>query len=148
MNEIKKAGLSDLDELSRLFDLYRVFYKKEPDPEKAKAFLKARMELNESVIFVSVNNENRLTGFVQLYPLYSSTRMQRLWLLNDLYVLENCRGQGISILLIEQAKEFCKETHGCGLMLETARLNEIGNRLYPRTGFELDTEHHYYFWEA
>lgn len=148
MNKIKQAGLSDLDELSRLFDMYRVFYQKEPDPEKAKAFLKARMELNESVIFVSLNNENSLTGFVQLYPLYSSTRMQRLWLLNDLYVLENCRGQGISVLLIEKAKEFCKETHGCGLMLETARTNGIGNKLYPRTGFELDTEHHYYFWEA
>lgn len=100
------------------------------------------------MIFIAVNDENRFTAFVQLYPLFSSTRMRPLWLLNDLFVDENYRGQGISVALINKAKEHCKKTGACGLMLETAKDNDIGNKLYPRTSFELDTDHNFYFWDA
>lgn len=147
MTTIRKATINDINDLTVLFNAYRVFYKKDPDIEKAKLFLSARIENEESVIFVANDNENKLTGFVQLYPLFSSTRMQRLWLLNDLYIDERFRGLGISVALIDNAKEHCKKTNACGLMLETARDNDIGNRLYPRTGFELDNDHNYYFWE-
>ncbi len=144
----RQATVKDLDQLALLFDQYRVFYKKETAIEQAKLFLQARIKQEESVIFVTVNPDDQLTGFVQLYPVFSSTRMKRLWLLNDLYVLETCRGQGLSVLLIDQAKEHCKNTDACGLMLETARLNQIGNQLYPKTGFVLDVDHNYYSWDA
>ena len=84
--KIEKATLSDLEELNELFDGYRVFYEKESDKQTSKAFLKERIEQNESVIFISRNDDGVATGFVQLYPLFSSTRMKRFWLLNDLYV--------------------------------------------------------------
>jgi hypothetical protein len=32
-------------------------------------------------------------------------------------------------------------------MLETAKTNEIGNSLYGKTGFQLNTEHHFYYWD-
>src|SRR5690349_17530868 len=98
--EIRNATTHDLVQLARLFNAYRVFYKKESDIEAATLFLKERMNKNESVIFVSLNNET-ITGFTQLYPLFSSTRMRRLWLLNDLFVEEKFRGQGISVALID-----------------------------------------------
>ncbi|HQX74498.1 MAG TPA: GNAT family N-acetyltransferase, partial [Chitinophagaceae bacterium] len=145
MTTIREATINDINELAVLFDAYRNFYKKNADIEKAKMFLTARIENEESVIFVADDNENKLTGFVQLYPLFSSTRMQRLWLLNDLYVAENFRGKGISVALINKAKEHCKETGACGLMLETAKDNDIGNQLYPKTNFGLDNDHNYYF---
>jgi len=148
MTTIRQATTNDINELAVLFDGYRTFYKKKSDIENARSFLSARIENKESVIFIAVNDENRLTAFVQLYPLFSSTRMQPLWLLNDLFVDENYRGQGISVALINKAKEHCKKTEACGLMLETAKDNDIGNKLYPGTGFELDTDHNYYFWEA
>jgi GNAT superfamily N-acetyltransferase len=95
-----------------------------------------------------MNEENIMVGFVLLYPLFSSTRMEKLWLLNDLYVDENHRGKGYSIALINRAKELCKETKACGLMLETSKENAIGNRLYPTTGFTLDKDHNFYSWNA
>jgi len=73
--------------------------------------------------------------------------LQKLWLLNDLYVTESARGQGIAIRLIEQAKQLCQETLACRLMLETAKTNVIGNKLYPKMGFELDKHHYYYTWD-
>ena len=48
-----KATLTDLDELAELFNLYRVFYKKESNVAAGKAFLKERITQNESEIFVA-----------------------------------------------------------------------------------------------
>lgn len=146
MNIIRAATLNDLNQLSVLFDEYRVFYKCESNLQSAAAFLAERIENKESEIFVAENENKILTGFVQLYPVFSSTRMKRLWLLNDLYVNPSYRGQHISVQLINRAKQLVKETGACGLMLETAKSNDIGNKLYPATGFVLDEEHNYYYW--
>ena len=145
MTTIRKATLSDLLPLSQLFDLYRQFYGKTSDLEAGKAFLKERFNNNESEILVATSNSN-IVGFVQLYPLFSSTRMKRLWLLNDLFVHPDFRGQGFSIQLIEAAKQLCIDTNACQLTLETSKLNTIGNNLYPKAGFEIDSENNYYAW--
>lgn len=146
--QIRKASLQDIIALATLFDAYRVFYEKNSDYDGAVRFLTDRIERNESEIFIAETDTQEIVGFVQLYPLFSSTRMQRLWLLNDLFVLPEFRNKGISIALIEKSKTLCIETNACGLQLETAKTNIIGNNLYPKTGFELDTEHHFYFWSA
>jgi GNAT superfamily N-acetyltransferase len=144
---IKKATLIDLDDVAILFNQYRIFYGKKTDLKQAQAFLKERLTNNDSEIFVCFDGENKMVGFVQLYPLFSSTRMKRLWLLNDLFVHKNHRGKGFSVALIERAKELCVETNACGLMLETAKTNTVGNSLYPKTGFSLDEDHNYYSWD-
>ena len=143
---IRKATIHDVPQLSVLFNAYRVFYNKTSDVQQAEIFLSERIIQNESEIFVAENDEKILTGFVQLYPIFSSTRMKKLWLLNDLYVDEKHRNKGISIALIDAAKELCKTSDSCGMFLETAKTNAIGNNLYPKTGFDLDKEHNYYNW--
>lgn len=144
---IRRANIEDIPQLAALFDAYRVFYEKASDIEQADIFLSERIHKNESVIFVAENEAHMLTGFVQLYPLFSSTRMKRFWLLNDLYVAPEQRGKGISVALIDAAKELCSISGSCGMMLETAKSNLIGNNLYPKTGFELDEAHNYYSWD-
>lgn len=146
--KVRRAEVGDLEQLSGLFDDYRVFYGKSSDREGAKTFLFERLSNEESVVFVTENTENRLTGFVQLYPLFSSTRMSRLWLLNDLFVDLRYRGKGVATQLIEAAKELCRRTEAAGLLLETAKDNIPANALYPRTGFNLDVDHNYYTWDT
>jgi GNAT superfamily N-acetyltransferase len=144
--KIRKSIALDLAPLSVLFDEYRIFYEKESDLKASYDFLFERMEKEESEIFVAENENGILMGFVQLYPLFSSTRLKKLWLLNDLYVSPNERGKGISVALIEAAKLLCKQTNACGLMLETAKNNVVGNNLYLKTGFLLSEESNYYYW--
>lgn len=144
--EIRKAGPTDLDQLAELFNQYRIFYKKESDVKAGKQFLSDRMKNNESEIFIAIDEDKKLTGFVQLYPIFSSTRMKRLWLLNDLFVMPASRGQGVSIALIERAKELCRATNSCGLLLETSKTNTVGNQLYPRTDFVLESDSNFYVW--
>jgi ribosomal protein S18 acetylase RimI-like enzyme len=147
-NTIRKSTLEDLEALSHLFDDYRVFYKKESDLRAAQSFLKERITNNESEIFVSFNEERSMTGFVQLYPIFSSTKMKRFWLLNDLFVHPLYRGQGVSKALLAHAQVFAQESNSAGLILETAKTNVIGNSLYPAVGFVLDDEHNYYTWDT
>ena len=141
----RKATIQDLHQLAELFDQYRVFYHKDSDIPAAENFLKERIENKDSEIFV-VENEGKLVGFVQLYPLFSSTRMKRYWLLNDLYVNENYRGKGFSKELIEEAKTLAKSTNASGVLLETGKSNDIGNQLYPACGFELYDSVNFYEW--
>lgn len=72
--------------------------------------------------------------------------MKRLWLLNDLFIQPEHRGKGISVVLINACKELCRNSDSCGMILETSKDNTIGNQLYHKTGFSLDSEHNYYEW--
>jgi GNAT superfamily N-acetyltransferase len=145
---IRNASPGDIPLLVLLFEAYREFYRQLPAPEAATIFLAERIISKDAEIFVAEGNKGELTGFVQLYPLFSSTRMKRLWLLNDLYVSPEQRGKGISVLLIDKAKELCRQTGSAGMLLETAKTNDVGNQLYPRTGFTLDEGHNYYSWDV
>jgi GNAT superfamily N-acetyltransferase len=147
MTIVRHATHLDLAQLTKLFDEYRVFYGKETDRKAAEAFLTQRLANADSIIFVAEEGAT-LKGFTQLYPLFSSVRMKKLWLLNDLYVNESYRGQGISIALIDEAKKLCRDTGACGMFLETAKSNDIGNKLYPKVGFELNADHNFYEWSV
>ena len=143
--QVREAKLSDLKNLSVLFNLYRMFYGKESDIRVAEEFLRSRIENKDSKIFVcDLNNE--LSGFVQLYPIFSSTRVSKYWLLNDLFVDIKKRGKGYSKLLIERSKELVRESKACGMMLETEKSNDIGNMLYPSTGFKKNKLSNFYEW--
>ena len=58
-----------------------------------REFLKDRLINKESVVFIAFEKNNPI-GFVQLYPSFSSVSMERLWVLNDLYVKEIARKKG------------------------------------------------------
>ncbi len=143
----RQATISDIKSLNRLFDLYRVFYNQESNLKASKLFLLERFENKDSKIFVT-EDSGILVGFVQLYPIFSSTQMKRLWLLNDLFVDESYRGKGYSKGLIEAAKNLANETNSAGLLLETDKNNFVGNLLYPKVGFKLDENHNYYHWST
>lgn len=143
----RKATIEDLSQLAQLFDEYRMFYHKSSDISGAEQFISERLENRDSEIFV-VEEDGKLGGFVQLYPLFSSTRMKRYWLLNDLYVNSEYRGKGFSKALIEEAKELCRTSDSCGMYLETGKENMIGNQLYPGAGFKKYDEVNFYEWEV
>lgn len=143
---IKKVGLKDLPEAATLFNLYRVFYRQEDNYDACQQFIKERLDHDQSTIFVVYTASGEPVGFVQLYKLYHYIKLKKQWLLSDLFVHPDHRGKGLSVALIDRAKQWCEETGACGLMLETEKTNDIGNKLYPRCGFAYDANHNYYYW--
>lgn len=144
--EIFEATVFDLDTLSSLFDAYRQFYRQPSDQNAAKAFLGARLEKKDSLIYLAFSEQGNAAGFVQLYPIFSSVSMKRSWLLNDLFVQADFRGMGVSRLLIGRCKELARESDAKGLLLETEKTNAIGLKLYPSEGFEPVDETRFFFW--
>lgn len=142
--EIFEAAPFDLPQLSKLFDEYRIFYKQPSDLEAAKKFLEERLKLKQSIIYIAFDNDEAV-GFVQLYPIFSSVQLKRLWLLNDLYITENYRRKGLATLLIERCKALVKSDQSGGILLETASDNDAANRLYVKEEF-IKTSNHFYYW--
>ncbi|HXI20853.1 MAG TPA: GNAT family N-acetyltransferase, partial [Gemmatimonadales bacterium] len=101
--DIRRAEPPDLESLVPLFEGYRQFYGRAPDPPQARAFLADRLAAGDSVILLASDPGGAL-GFTQLYPLYSSVRCRRLWLLNDLYVAPAARGRGVARGLLLAAR--------------------------------------------
>lgn len=139
---IRRAKKKDIDQLSVLFDKYRIFYKQQPDIDSAKSFLKKRMKRKESVILVAEERKN-LIGFTQLFPIFSSVSMQRTWLLNDLYVDEKARGIGAATALLNAAREFAEETNSKWLLLQTAADNFTAQKVYEKNGWIKETDFFY-----
>lgn len=138
---IKKASIEDLDSAALLFDLYRQFYKQTSDPESAGKFLGERLNNNDSVIFLAMDEHtNKGMGFIQLFPLFSSLAMKRLWLLNDLYVHEDYRKMGVGEALMKKAEELAFETGAKGIFLQTHNTNLQAQNLYYKSGYNLDKE--------
>ncbi|MCK1997569.1 GNAT family N-acetyltransferase [Psychrobacillus psychrodurans] len=141
---IQRATLNELDSLTELFDLYRLFYKQESNLEGGRAFLKERLVKEESVVFIAYD-ENSPVGFVQLYPSFSSVSMKQSWILNDLYVKKSARNNGFAEKLIKMVINFADETDAKGILLETGKENIPAQRLYEKIGFIRDSNYYYYF---
>jgi len=141
-----QATIHDLDDLVPLFDHYRSFYHQPSDVKAAREFLLARLEHAQSVVFIARDlSNNQAVGFTQLYPSFSSLSMKRVWVLNDLYVLEDCRRQGIAELLLEQARGLAVKTNAKGIELSTAPDNATAQALYQKQGYVRDDEFIHYF---
>ena len=141
--EIYQATMEDLEGVSHLFNLYRVFYQKISDIEGAKAYIKKRLKNKDSVIFV-VKNKQEYVGFTQLYPTFSSISMKKAWILNDLYVEKDARKHGIGEVLLQKVKDYAIETGAISISLSTAPDNEAAQRLYTKNGYIKDTQFYHY----
>ncbi|PLT28776.1 GNAT family N-acetyltransferase [Peribacillus deserti] len=136
---IYQASIEDLEGISELFNLYRIFYRQPSDLDAAQAFIKERLINRDSIIFAAVN-DGTYAGFTQLYPTFSSVSMKRDLILNDLYVHEDARKLGAGRLLLDAAKEYAIKTGAKGLSLQTAHDNYTAQRLYESYGYQQETE--------
>lgn len=144
--EVKQATIEDLHDLADIFNQYRVFYGQESNVDQARCFLFERFEHRESIIFiVRESSSNVIGGFTQLYPSFSSISLERLFILNDLFVREESRKHGIGQLLLDAAKTYAQQMNAKGLGLSTAIDNHQAQRLYERNGYEKDEAFYHYF---
>lgn len=135
---IRKATIEDLDQITVLFDKYLVFYKKPSNLEKHKAYLKERIENNEAFIFLAFDDENKAVGFTLIYITFSSLLLNKIVILNDLYVNSTTRNNGIGEQLILKTIELAKELDTNLIRLRTAKNNVVAQGLYHKMGFVRD----------
>ncbi|MFD1178202.1 GNAT family N-acetyltransferase [Paenibacillus puldeungensis] len=137
--KIIKAEVQHITAIAPLFDQYRVFYGQPSDLSGAKAFIRDRVQMKESTIFIAYDDEQPV-GFMQLYPLFTSIGMQRKYVLNDLFVIPSFRTQGVGKALMQQAIQFAKEERANQISLQTSIENHPAKALYERMGMQMDLE--------
>ncbi|MEA8824394.1 GNAT family N-acetyltransferase [Klebsiella aerogenes] len=140
---IYQAQPQDVDTILPLYLAYRRFYQVEENLGQAREFILKRLQLNESVIFFA-EVDGKAVGFTQLYPLFCSLEIKRIWLLYDLYVDESARQHGVAQQLIARAEQLAKESDSAFIMLSTATDNTKAQALYERSGFVRDTDFYVY----
>ncbi len=133
----RRATLADLDAIAPLFDAYRGFYGQPGDVDRARSWLHERMQRDESVVLVAERGA-RIVGFTQLYPMYSSVRTARTWVLNDLYVDEAARRSGVARALLDASAAYANEQGAAYIALETTRDNAAARALYRGAGWHED----------
>ena len=70
--------------------------------------------------------------------------MQRVWILNDLFVSEAARGSGVGRALLGAAIRFAEKTGAARVELATAKDNRVAKALYDSTGFQIDSVFDHY----
>lgn len=140
---VRQAGLGDAEAIAPLFDGYRQFYGQSSDPALALAFIRERMALLESVIFLAEDGDGRALGFTQLYPSFSSVAARRIWVLNDLYVAQGVRGAGVGRALLDAARAHAQQSGALRLELSTAHDNPA-QKLYEAQGYVREEGFYHY----
>jgi ribosomal protein S18 acetylase RimI-like enzyme len=141
--QVTYADSSSIPELANLFDQYRIFYEQETDIKGAIAFLNSRFKNKDSVIFIASENSG-IVGFAQLYPSFSSVGMERIWILNDLFVSSNSRRQSIAKKLMEAARKHAEETGALRVELATQVSNTLAQKLYASLGYSKNESFYHY----
>lgn len=138
--QISRATPADLADLAPLFDAYRRFYGQPSDPTRASTFVGDRLTRDDSVILLARGEDGSALGFTQLYPTFSSIACRRAFVLNDLYISEAARGQGVGRALLEAARAHAVSVGAASISLETAVDNTRAQALYESFGFRRDTQ--------
>ncbi|WP_374325811.1 GNAT family N-acetyltransferase [Aquipseudomonas alcaligenes] len=145
---IVQATLEHLDLLTPLFIKYREFYGELPFPDSSRKFLETRLKRKESVIYLALaDDEDKLLGYCQLFPSYSSLSLKRVWILNDIFVAEDARRMLVADRLLQTAKQMAKETNAVRMRVATSVSNEVAQKTYESIGFREDTRFKNYILE-
>ncbi len=141
--KVRQAVLADLEVLTSLLDDYRRFYGRASDKEAARAFLQARFEHGQSVVFLA-HDDATPVGFTQLYPSFSSASLARVFILNDLFVVPTHRRVGVGTLLLGAAAGYARAMGAVRLSLNTDVGNTTAQALYEAKGWKRDQEYFAY----
>jgi GNAT superfamily N-acetyltransferase len=135
--EIAPIAAEEFEELLPLIAAYQRFYEvEEIDEERNRAFFRRFLAPSEDGLLLGARSEGRLVGYACLYWHFSSLEAVEAVLMNDLYVAESTRGQGVGRALIEASAEVARERGTPIVEWSTAPDNHTAQRLYDSTGAE------------
>lgn len=141
---VRLARAADVDRVAPLFDAYRQFYGLPSNPALSSQYLAERLGRDESVVMIAEDAHGAVSGFVQMYPGFSSLAAARTYVLYDLFVDPAARQRGVGRRLMEAATEEARRRGAVSLVLSTAKTNYSAQRLYESLGWVRDEDFYEY----
>jgi GNAT superfamily N-acetyltransferase len=135
-HSIKRVGAADLDDLLVLMRAYCDFYEVSPADDELLDLARALLDDPEceGVQLIARDPSGRATGFATLYWSWSTTGAERIGVMNDLFVAESTRGQGLAEQLIEACRTECTRRGARRVTWQTAPDNRRAQAVYDRVG--------------
>jgi len=135
--EIAPIAVEEFEGLLPLIAAYQRFYEvAEIDEERNRSFFRRFLAPSEDGLLLGARSDGRLVGYACLYWHFSSTQARETVLMNDLFVDDSARGQGVGRALIEATAEVARERGAASIEWSTAPDNHTAQCLYDSTGAE------------
>jgi GNAT superfamily N-acetyltransferase len=135
--EIAPVAVEEFEQLLPLIAAYQRFYEvEEIDDERNRNFFRRFLAPSEDGLLLGASRDGRFAGYACLYWHFSSLEACECVLMNDLFVAEDARGEGVGRALIEATAEVARERGVPFVEWSTAPDNETAQRLYDSTGAE------------
>ncbi len=134
---IEPISPEQMQMLLPMIGAYQRFYGvEEIDEERNRDFFSRFLAPSEDGMLLGAWRGERLVGYACLYWHFTSLVPAETVLMNDLYVDESRRGEGIGRALIEAGAEVARGRGAHHLEWATAPGNQTAQRLYDSTGAE------------
>lgn len=136
---IRPATNSDLFQLANMMTQYIVDFYKQPEPENGalEGLINHLLENPQSGLQYVAEENGDLIGFSTLYFTFSTLKVKRQAILNDLFVTPNARGKKVGERLFQTNLEYIRQNHFSSMSWETAKDNLVAQSLYNKMGGEL-----------
>ena len=133
---IEIVGSEDLAALLPLIRAYCEFYKASPTDADLLAVVTALIDdpEHEGVQLIARDTAGTAVGFATLYWTWSTTDAGRIGVMNDLFVTDSARGQGLADRLIAACRSECSARQVRRLTWQTAPDNARAQAVYRRVG--------------
>ena len=133
---VEPLSKADYERVLPLIAGYQRFYLSEPDEDRNRVFFRRFLAPSDDGLLLGAWRGDELVGFATLYWTFSSTHATEAALMNDLFVAEGHRGEGIGLALIQACAAASRDRGMHHLEWFTALDNATAQRLYERTGAE------------
>jgi len=132
---IEDINNTNIDEVLPLIRKYQEFYSiQNIDDTKNKIFF-TQFGLNtQKGCLFGYRKDNKIVAFATVYFTYASSIISKVAVMNDLYTLEEYRGNGIAKKLILHCEQYAKSKGAMRLQWVTAKDNEIAQKVYNSLG--------------
>lgn len=138
MVQITVPKRSDIKAWMPLWQAYLKFYEHDLSPEITKKTWDRFFDPNETCFILCAKLDHEWVGFVTFLYHRSSWSPTQVCYLEDLYVTEKVRGQGVGRALIEAVREKAYD-HGCDrIYWMTKQANETAQKLYDKIAERTD----------
>lgn len=132
---IEEISEEQFETLLPMIAAYQGFYEAgDIRTDRNRDFFRRFIAPSEDGMLIGAWRGEELVGYTCLYWHFSSTKAIETVLMNDLYVGEEARGEGVGRSLIEAAAEVARERGSPILEWSTAPDNRTAQRLYDSTG--------------